>query len=86
MRQVAEHVGRRPRLAIEADRRGILLFLAASYVENEHAVSPVGFSIDNIERHVIETMHKSGKLAEIRGCHVVVNVAEVSIVGEVEDA
>jgi hypothetical protein len=85
MRQVAEHVGRRPSLAIKADRRGILFFLSASYVENEYAVSPVGFSINNIERHVIETVQKSGKLAEICGCNVVVDVAEVPMVSDIED-
>ena len=85
MRQVAEHVGRRPSLAIKADRRGILFFLSASYVENEYAVSPVGFSINNIERHVIETVQKAGVLAEVCRGDVVVDVAEVPVVGNIED-
>ena len=38
--------------------------------------SPAGFSIDNIERHVIETVLKARELAEICGDDVVVDIAD----------
>ena len=85
MRQITDHVCRRPRLAIKADGGGILLLLSASYVENKHDVSPVGFSINNVQRHVIEPVLKAGELAEVCGFDVVVDVAEVPMVGDIED-
>jgi len=47
---------------------------------------PGGSSVHNIQRHVIETVLKPCELAEICGGNVVVNIAEVSMVGEIEDS
>ena len=48
--------------------------------------SPAGSSVNYIQRHVIETVLKARELAEICGGDVVVDVAEVPMVGEIEDS
>src|SRR5208337_531543 len=57
MPQVAEHVCRRARLAIEADRRWLLFLLSASYVENKHDEKHSG-RFFNTQRRA--TRHKNG--------------------------
>jgi len=47
--------------------------------------SPAGCSVNYIQRHVIETVLKACELAEIWGADVVVDVAEVPMVGDIED-